>query len=88
MSTWGQIQQQLRHPSNPVVFFDITIGNTEIGRMKMELFSDVVPKTAENFRYELTDLADDYKLVLTLIFNSAQAILYRRVQERWCTNWL
>lgn len=51
MSNWNQIQQQLRHPSNPVVFFDIMIGNTEVGRMKMELFSDVVPKTAENFRY-------------------------------------
>jgi peptidyl-prolyl isomerase H (cyclophilin H) len=50
MSNWNQIQQQLRHPSNPVVFFDITIGTTEVGRMKMELFSDVVPKTAENFR--------------------------------------
>ncbi|KAF7491791.1 Peptidyl-prolyl cis-trans isomerase H [Sarcoptes scabiei] len=50
MSNWNQIQQQLRHPSNPVVFFDIMIGNTEVGRMKMELFSDVVPKTAENFR--------------------------------------
>jgi len=50
MSTWNQLQSQLRHPSNPVVFFDITIGNTEVGRMKIELFADVVPKTAENFR--------------------------------------
>lgn len=50
MSGWNQIQQQLRHPSNPVVFFDIMIGNTEVGRMKMELFTDVVPRTAENFR--------------------------------------
>ncbi|CAH3190031.1 unnamed protein product [Porites evermanni] len=36
--------------SNPVVFFDITIGGQEVGRMKMELFADVVPKTAENMR--------------------------------------
>lgn len=35
----------------PVVFFDISIGDVPIGRMKMELFSDIVPKTAENFRY-------------------------------------
>lgn len=41
---------KLRHPENPVVFFDIMVGTTEIGRMKMELFADVVPKTAENFR--------------------------------------
>ncbi|ORX88462.1 hypothetical protein K493DRAFT_290577 [Basidiobolus meristosporus CBS 931.73] len=35
---------------NPVVFFDISIGGQPAGRMKMELFKDAVPKTAENFR--------------------------------------
>merc|ERR1712216_701272 len=35
---------------NPVVFFDITIGGHNAGRIKMELFADEVPKTAENFR--------------------------------------
>ena len=35
---------------NPCVFFDISISNTPMGRLKMELFADVVPKTAENFR--------------------------------------
>jgi peptidyl-prolyl isomerase H (cyclophilin H) len=39
-----------RHPENPVVFFDVTIGGHSVGRVKMELFRDVVPKTAENFR--------------------------------------
>ncbi|KAM3824299.1 peptidyl-prolyl cis-trans isomerase H isoform 2-T3 [Vipera latastei] len=38
------------NPNNPVVFFDVTIGGQEVGRMKVELFADVVPKTAENFR--------------------------------------
>jgi peptidyl-prolyl isomerase H (cyclophilin H) len=28
----------------PVVFFDVSIGDTPAGRIKMELFSDVVPK--------------------------------------------
>jgi UPF0288 family protein (methanogenesis marker protein 3) len=32
------------------VFFDVTIGGLEAGRMKMELFKDVAPRTAENFR--------------------------------------
>jgi len=32
------------------VFFDITMGGHPIGRIKMELFRNVVPKTAENFR--------------------------------------
>ncbi|KAK3383936.1 40 kDa peptidyl-prolyl cis-trans isomerase [Lasiosphaeria ovina] len=32
------------------VFFDITIGGKPAGRITFELFNDVVPKTAENFR--------------------------------------
>ncbi|KAF4588327.1 Peptidyl-prolyl cis-trans isomerase H [Pleurotus pulmonarius] len=36
--------------NRPIVFMDINIGETPAGRMKMELFSDIVPKTAENFR--------------------------------------
>ncbi|KAI9784820.1 MAG: Peptidyl-prolyl cis-trans isomerase H [Geoglossum umbratile] len=36
--------------ANPVVFFDITLGGEPLGRIKMELFADVTPKTAENFR--------------------------------------
>merc|ERR1712233_224048 len=34
----------------PKVFFDITIGGNDAGRIVMELRSDVVPRTAENFR--------------------------------------
>jgi len=36
--------------ARPHVFFDITIGGSPAGRLVMELYSDVVPKTAENFR--------------------------------------
>merc|ERR1712065_28797 len=36
--------------SNPSVFFDITIGGAPAGRIVMQLFADVAPKTAENFR--------------------------------------
>ncbi len=36
--------------SNPRVFMKIRIGSQEAGRMVIELFSDSVPRTAENFR--------------------------------------
>lgn len=36
--------------ANPKVFFDLTIGGSAAGRITMELRSDVVPMTAENFR--------------------------------------
>ena len=39
-----------RHPDNPVVFFDLSVGGQSIGRIVMELYKDVVPRTAENFR--------------------------------------
>ena len=35
---------------NPIVFFDITIGTQKLGRIKFELFNDICPRTAENFR--------------------------------------
>ncbi|KAI8434842.1 hypothetical protein MSG28_003334, partial [Choristoneura fumiferana] len=47
---FNDAESQLRHPNNPVVFFDITVGTMEIGRMIFELFADAVPKTSENFR--------------------------------------
>ncbi|KAM8710616.1 hypothetical protein ACLKA7_017268 [Drosophila subpalustris] len=46
-------QQQLLQPvsrTNPLVYFDISIGQESAGRMIIELRKDVVPKTAENFR--------------------------------------
>ena len=36
--------------ANPRVYMDIRIGSQDTGRIVMELFSDIVPKTSENFR--------------------------------------
>jgi cyclophilin family peptidyl-prolyl cis-trans isomerase len=36
--------------TRPRVFFDVSIGDDAAGRIVFELYSDVVPKTAENFR--------------------------------------
>lgn len=35
---------------NPKTYFDVSIGGKSAGRVVFELFADVVPKTAENFR--------------------------------------
>jgi len=35
---------------NPHVYFDIKRGEDELGRVVMQLYADVTPKTAENFR--------------------------------------
>ncbi|OIW26120.1 peptidyl-prolyl cis-trans isomerase H [Coniochaeta ligniaria NRRL 30616] len=40
----------LPESGNPLVFFDITLGGEPLGRITFELFKDVVPRTAENFR--------------------------------------
>ena len=37
-------------PPLPRCYFDITVGGESAGRIVFELFSDLVPKTCENFR--------------------------------------
>ena len=34
----------------PKVFFDVTADGAALGRIEFELYSDIVPLTAENFR--------------------------------------
>ncbi|KDO34419.1 peptidyl-prolyl cis-trans isomerase H [Saprolegnia parasitica CBS 223.65] len=52
---------------NPVVFFDVALGNAPLGRIKMELFKRECPKTVENFRqfctgeYRRGDMPTGYK---------------------------
>ncbi len=36
--------------ANPNVYFDVTADGESLGRIVFELFADVVPQTAENFR--------------------------------------
>lgn len=62
-----QLQSKLKNQNNPVCFFDIRIGNVDVGRISFELFADVTPKTAENFRqfctgeYKVNDNPQGYK---------------------------
>lgn len=37
-------------PNRNRTFFDISVGTKPVGRITFELYDDVVPKTAENFR--------------------------------------
>jgi peptidylprolyl isomerase len=45
-----QPQANASSQSNPLVYFDMDIGGRGGGVIVLELFADVVPKTAENFR--------------------------------------
>ena len=57
----------------PIVFFDVNIGETPAGRMKMELFSDIVPKfvnlpyllTRELISFELHRTAENFRQLCT-----------------------
>ena len=44
---------------NPVVFLDINVGVEFVGRIAIELYKNVVPRTAENFRQLVTGEAKD-----------------------------
>jgi len=37
-------------PSNPLVFFDMQVGDEPAGRIEIELFASICPRTCENFR--------------------------------------
>lgn len=51
-------------PERPFVFFDITIDGAPAGRIIFTLFSDLVPKTAENFRMSPTSRIPSTSFIL------------------------
>ena len=42
--------EEASNADHPVVYFDMTVGDEPAGRIEMELFETVCPKTCENFR--------------------------------------
>jgi len=48
------LAQHASNTPNPIVFLDITVGTEYVGRIAMELYKNVVPKTSENFRQLIT----------------------------------
>ena len=56
MLTSAALHKSKLHEDNPVVFFDVEMRQTPVGRIVMELFAHQVPRTAENFRQFCTGL--------------------------------
>ncbi|XP_037268281.2 peptidylprolyl isomerase cyclophilin-33 [Rhipicephalus microplus] len=45
-----EVGEKAKKSANPQVYLDISVDGQEIGRIRIILFKDVVPRTAENFR--------------------------------------
>ncbi|KAL0185343.1 hypothetical protein M9458_021040, partial [Cirrhinus mrigala] len=67
--------EALSRKSNPVVFFDITVDDEDVGRVVMELFAHILPKTAENFRALCTG---------EMGFGYRQSIFHRIIPDFMC----
>lgn len=63
------------NPDRPLTYFDIQIAGKDAGRIVFSVYSDLVPKTAENFRKSSTF----FQRIAGLIIEYPQ-VLY--VQER------
>ncbi|CAB4321938.1 unnamed protein product [Prunus armeniaca] len=50
METYTSILEDMNRKKNPCVFLDVSTDGDPMERVVIELFADVVPKTAENFR--------------------------------------
>lgn len=69
----------------PRVFFDIEIGGEPSGRVVMELRSDVVPKTVENFRALCTGEKGSGKAGRKLLYKSSAFHRIITVSTRPCS---
>ncbi|XP_028203209.1 uncharacterized protein LOC114387256 isoform X3 [Glycine soja] len=67
------------NPKNPIVFFDVTIGNIPASRIKMELFADIASKTAKNFRQFCTG---EYGVMVVDVFPSMDSSLMMKTLLR------
>ncbi|KAG7389191.1 hypothetical protein PHYPSEUDO_010994 [Phytophthora pseudosyringae] len=67
---------------NPVVYFDVSIGEKAIGRLLIELRADVVPRTAENFRRLCTGETKDPQTARRRHY--ARCPFHRVVKDKFC----
>ncbi|KAL9644047.1 hypothetical protein ABK040_005515 [Willaertia magna] len=70
--------------SRPKVFFDITIGSKKEGRIVFSLYSDIVPKTAENFRCLCTGERGNSKIHPNKKLHYKGSIFHRVIPSFMC----
>lgn len=68
--------------SNPLTYFDITIGGVPAGRIVFQLYADVVPKTAENFRALCTGEKGNTASGVPLLYK--KSTFHRVIQDFMC----
>lgn len=69
--------------ARPTVFFDVSVDDAPIGRIEMELASDVVPETSENFRQLCTGEAGNSK-VSNVPLHYKGSIFHRVIPDFMC----
>ncbi|NP_001187660.1 probable inactive peptidyl-prolyl cis-trans isomerase-like 6 [Ictalurus punctatus] len=73
--------QHLHSTGHVFVYMDVMIGDEAVGRMLFELFSDLCPKTCENFKALCTGEAHTSRSNLTLCYKDS--LLNRVVPNGW-----
>lgn len=63
------VEEVADRPENPRVFLEITIADKRVGRIEIELFASLAPRTCENFRCLCTGEKGFGKYGLPLWFN-------------------
>jgi hypothetical protein len=78
------------NPDRPLTYFDITIAAKPIGRIVFSLYTDLVPKTAENFRLCSCNLSQTGTSHLTFsffFFRQAHYAQARRARGSLAKSW-
>ncbi|KAJ8026743.1 Problable inactive peptidyl-prolyl cis-trans isomerase-like 6 [Holothuria leucospilota] len=76
-------QEHLESTGNTFVFFDISVGSENIGRLLLQLYTDKCPKTCENFRSLCTGERGIKKDEHLMTYHYKDTLLHRMVPNGW-----